>query len=244
MIRLNSDLGEGFGVYTMGDEEAIMPYIDMANVACGFHAGDPLTTQKTLQLAIKHGVSIGAHPSYPDLVGFGRRSLTCKPSEIEAFILYQCGALRALAQANGKDIEYVKPHGALYNDMMRDSAIFEAIINAISRYDKNLQLMILSTPKNADYEKKANQKEISLLFEVFADRAYSDEGYLVSRDEKGAVLSSDEEVVLRLQTLQKEGYLKSINGKNLPLQAHSLCVHGDNAHAVSLVKRLRETLSG
>lgn len=243
MIRLNSDLGEGFGVYKMGDEEAIMPLIDMANIACGFHAGDPLTLQKTLQLAVKHGVSIGAHPSYPDLVGFGRRSLTCKAEEIEAFVIYQCGALRAMAKANGGDIEYVKPHGALYNDMMQDDGIFEAIINAISRYDKSLKLMILSTPKNDHYVSLAEQKGVDLLFEVFADRAYTDEGYLVSRAKEGAVLHSDEAVVSRLKSLQEYGYLKSINGKNLPLKADSLCVHGDNEKAVSLVKSLRKILS-
>lgn len=242
MIRLNSDLGEGFGVYKMGDEEAIMPHIDMANIACGFHAGDPLTLQKTLQLAVKHSVTIGAHPSYPDLVGFGRRSLTCKAEEVEAFVIYQCGALRAMAEANSGDIEYVKPHGALYNDMMQDDSIFEAIVSAISRYDKSLKLMILSTPKNDHYQELAYQKRIELLFEVFADRAYTDDGYLVPRSQEGAVLSSHEEVVARLKTLQQNGYLKSINNKTLNLQTDSLCVHGDNEKAVSLVRHLRETL--
>lgn len=243
MLRLNSDLGEGFGIYKMGFEEDIMPLIDMANIACGFHAGDPLTLQKTLQLAITNNVTIGAHPSYPDLVGFGRRSLTCKSDEIEAFIIYQCGALRALAKANGGDIEYIKPHGALYNDMMKNNTIFEAIINAISKYDANLKLMILSSLKNDYFKNLASKKGVSLLFEVFADRGYTDEGYLVPRGEQGALLHSANKVVERLKNLQNGGFLYSAYGKKLPLQADSICVHGDNKEALNLVQHLREYLN-
>lgn len=242
MIKLNSDLGEGFGVYSINDESNIMPYIDMANIACGFHAGDPLTIQKTVLLALQNGVEIGAHPGYPDLVGFGRRSLKCKSEEIEAFVIYQIGALNALVMANGGVATYVKPHGALYNDMMQNDEIFISILRAIDKYDKNLKLMILSTSNNKKYEKIASKYGVKLMYEVFADRAYTKDGFLVPRTEYGAVLSSHEEVEDRLIQLIKDKTLTSIDNITLTLQADSLCVHGDNEEAIALVKSLREIL--
>lgn len=242
VIRLNSDLGEGFGAYKMGDEELIMPHIDMANIACGFHAGDPITVQKTINLALKHNVSIGAHPSYPDLVGFGRRSMKCSFEEIEAFVIYQIGALSSLTRANGGKIEYVKPHGALYNDMMRDDGIIEAIMRGVSRFDNSLKLMILSTLKNSHYESLAKKYGINLYYEVFADRAYKDDGFLVPRSQENSVLHVEDDILKRLDMLQKNGVLMSINSVELPLKADSLCVHGDNPEAIRLVKSIRENL--
>ncbi len=242
MIKLNCDMGESFGAWKMGLDEDIMPLIDMSNIACGFHASDPITMDRTVKLAFKNSVVIGAHPGYPDLVGFGRRDLKCSSEEIEKFVLYQVGALEAICKANGAKIEYVKPHGALYNTMMRDIEVFKALIKSISTYDKNLKLMILSSSKNAEYEKVAKELGVSLLFEVFADRAYMDDGSLMPRSMPNAVLSSSEEVIERLEFLLKNGAIKSYVGKELELKVDCICVHGDNAHALSIVKAMREYL--
>lgn len=238
-MKLNCDLGESFGSWSMGADADIMPLIDMANIACGFHASDPLIMRKTVELAVANNVSIGAHPGYPDLVGFGRRSMQCSAKEIEAFVMYQCGALEAMCVANGIHVEYVKPHGALYNDMMRDDAVFTAIATGLHAYNKNLKLMILSTKNNAHYEQLAKPYGIDLIYEVFADRAYTQGGLLVPRSQKGAVIESHEEVVARIDLLQKKGKLLTISGKEIDMQADCMCVHGDNQEAIDLVKALR-----
>lgn len=242
-IKLNCDLGESFGPWKMGIDEAIMPFIDSANIACGFHASDPVIMQHTVELAIKNKVTIGAHPGYPDLVGFGRRSIKCSAAEIEAIVIYQCGALEAICKANGAKIEYVKPHGALYNDMMKDEDIFMAIVRAISRYNCDLKLMILSTNKNAHYEALAKSYNIGLIYEVFADRAYTKEGLLVPRIQGGSVIESKDEIIERIKLLQEKKKLKTITGEVIDMQADSMCVHGDNQKAVDLVRALREFIS-
>ena len=188
-IKLNCDMGESFGIWKMGKDEEIMPFIHMANLACGFHASDPLTMSKSVSLAIKHNVEIGAHPAYQDLVGFGRRRVVCSLEEIVAIILYQIGSLNAFCKTYEKSITYVKPHGALFNDMMRDELIFKAILSAISSYDKNIKLVVLSTSKNEEYKQIALLYGVSLLFEVYADRNYSDEGFLLSRVNKDYIIS-------------------------------------------------------
>ncbi len=233
-------MGESFGVYKMSLDEQIMPYIDMANLACGFHAGDPVTMHKSIKEAKANGVTIGAHPSYPDLEGFGRRHMHCSIEEIVSFVIYQCGALDALCQSYGVKISYVKPHGALYNTMMKDMEVFKAIVKAVSKYDKNIKLMILSNVENGKYALLAKKYNISLLYEVFADRAYQDDGKLVPRSQKGAVLHSQEEVLKRAKLLQEEGCIETINGKKLTLQADTLCVHGDNAHALTIIQALHQ----
>jgi len=238
-MKLNCDLGESFGPWKMGIDEAIMPLIDSANIACGFHASDPVIMQHTVELALKHGVTIGAHPGYPDLVGFGRRSIACTPKEIEAFLIYQCGALDAMCKTHGTKVEYVKPHGALYNDMMKNDAVFMALIEGLAKYRKDLKLMILSTNRNAHYEELAKPFGIGLIYEVFADRAYTKEGLLVPRIEGGSVIESTDEILERIEMLQNEKKLKTICGKKIELQADSMCVHGDNQKAVDLVKALR-----
>lgn len=241
-IRLNCDMGESFGVWKMGNDEEIMPLIDMANLACGYHASDALTMNRTVALAKKHNVTIGAHPSYQDLVGFGRRSILCSLEEIKSIILYQLGALSAFCKAHGTAVSYVKPHGALYHDMMRDENIFKAILNAISYYDKNIKLMILSGPKNEAYDYTSKLYNINLIYEVFADRNYNDDGSLVARSYENAVIQDELQVADRIKLIKERGYLYSTNSKKLFLKADSICVHGDNDKALEFIKLLRKAL--
>ena len=233
-------MGESFGIYKMGLDQEIMPYIDMANLACGFHASDPVTMHKSIKNAKEHNVTIGCHPAYPDLVGFGRREMLCSQEEIVSFVLYQLGALEALCRSYSTKVSYVKPHGALYNSMMRDETIFKAIAKAISKYDNTIQLMILSSNKNCHYQELANRYNIELLYEVFADRAYTDEGLLVSRSEKGAVISDETEVIARAKLLFEKNIIKTITGKELKLKVDTICVHGDNESALALIKSLHK----
>lgn len=242
MIKLNCDAGESFGSWKMGLDEAIMPYVDMANFACGFHAGDPVIMDRSIKLALKHGVTIGAHPAYPDLVGFGRRSMVCSLEEIETMVIYQIGALQAFVTANGATLSYVKPHGGLYNDMMKDERIFKAVATAVARVNPKLKLMILSMVDTSKQEAIAKELGIELIYEVFADRAYDDNGLLVPRSQKGAVLHDVQVVIERLKLLQKEGVLETISGKRIALRADTLCVHGDNEEAVTMVETLRKSM--
>jgi len=241
-IKLNCDAGESFGSWKMGLDEAIMPYVDMANFACGFHAGDPLIMDRSIKLALKHGVSIGAHPAYPDLMGFGRRSMVCSLDEVESMVIYQIGALQGFATANGATLSYVKPHGGLYNDMMKDERIFKAVATAVARVNPKLKLMILSMVDTSKQEAIAKELGLELIYEVFADRAYDDNGLLVPRTQKGAVLHDVQTVIERLKLLQKEGVLETISGKKIALRADTLCVHGDNEEAVTMVETLRKSM--
>ena len=241
-IRLNCDMGESFGIWKMGNDEEIMPLIDMANLACGFHASDAVTMSRSVILAKKYKVSIGAHPSYHDLLGFGRRTMICSLEEIKSIVLYQLGALSAFCKANGTAISYVKPHGALYNDMMRDENIFKAVLNAVSSFNKNIRVMILSGPKNEEYEYTAKLYDINLFFEVFADRNYNDDGSLVSRMEENAVIHEELDVIARVVNLKEKSLVTSINGHKLFLKCDSICVHGDNEKALEFVKLVRKAL--
>lgn len=241
-IKLNCDMGESFGIWKMGFDEQIMPYIELANLACGFHASDSVTMNKSVALAKKYDVTIGAHPAYQDLVGFGRRSMLCSLEEIKSIILYQVGALSAFCKAQGTAVAYVKPHGALYNDMMRDENIFKAVLNAISSFDKNIKLMILSSPKNEAYEYIAKSYSINLIHEVFADRNYNDDGTLVSRMHENAVIHDELEVVSRIINLKEKGFLYTVTGEKLFLKADTICVHGDNEKALDFIKLLRKAL--
>ncbi|MCJ8327206.1 MAG: 5-oxoprolinase subunit PxpA [Campylobacterales bacterium] len=241
-IKLNCDMGESFGIYNLGMDEKIMPYVDMVNLACGFHASDALTMTKTLQEVKKHNLEIGAHPAYQDLVGFGRRSMVCSLEEIKAIVLYQIGALSAICVSNDRLISYVKPHGALYNDMMKDENIFKAILSAISSCSKNLKLMILSSSKNDAYAKIALLYGISLLYEVFADRNYNDDGSLVSRSHPDAVIHDEFELMDRITLLRDNGYMYSVNKKKIFLKTDTICVHGDNDKALEFVKNIKKIL--
>lgn len=241
-MKLNCDAGESFGSWKMGLDEAILPYVDMANFACGYHAGDPVIMDRSIKLALKHNVIIGAHPAYPDLMGFGRRSLACSVDEVEAMVIYQIGALYGFIKANQATLTYVKPHGGLYNDMMKDLRIFKAVVTAVSRFDKTLKLMVLSMVDTTAHEKIAKELGVELLYEVFADRAYDDNGLLLPRSQSGAVLHDVNAVIKRLELLQTKGLLETISGQKIALRADTLCVHGDNEEAVNLVKTLRKSM--
>ncbi|MGB5791511.1 5-oxoprolinase subunit PxpA [Poseidonibacter sp.] len=242
-IRLNCDMGESFGIWKMGFDEQIMPYIDMANLACGFHASDAVTMSKSVSLAKTHNVTIGAHPAYQDLLGFGRRTVLCSLEEIKAIVLYQLGALNAFCKAQGTAISYVKPHGALYNDMMRDENIFKAVLSAISSFDKNIKLMILSTPNYEAFAHTAMTYGINLIYEVFADRNYNDDGTLVARTHENAVIHDELKVAQRISLLKDRAYIESINNKKLFIKADTICVHGDNEKALDFIKLLKKALS-
>ena len=242
-IRLNCDMGESFGVWKMGMDEEIMPHISLANLACGFHASDSLTMNRAVVLAKKHNVTIGAHPSYQDLIGFGRRSMPCSLEEIKSIILYQLGALSAFCKTHSTAVSYVKPHGALYNDMMKDENIFKAILSAISSFDKNMKLMILSSPKNEALRHTALLYGIELIYEVFADRNYNDNGTLVSRTQEFALITDELEIMERVRTLSSNGYIKSINGNKLFLSVDTICVHGDGKKALQFINTLNKVLN-
>lgn len=235
-------MGESYGVYTMGMDNDIMPYIDMANLACGFHAGDPLTMHASIIRAKKHKIEIGAHPAYPDLVGFGRREMKCSTEEIVAIVLYQCGALDGLCRSEGVSVSYLKPHGALYNMMMKDMEVFKAICKAVSMYETDIKLMILSTSENHTFKDIAQKYKVGLLYEVFADRAYTDEGYLLERSQKNAVFTRKEEVLQRAVLLLEKGCIKTITGRYIELEADTLCVHSDTTNALELIKSLHTLL--
>jgi len=243
MIQLNCDMGESFGIWEMGEDKEIMPYINMANLACGFHASDSLIMNKSVKLAVKHNVTIGAHPAYQDLVGFGRRSIPCTNEEISSIILYQLGALSAFCKANNTTVSYVKPHGALYNDMMKNDDIFISIIKAIASFDTDIKLMVLSTPNYENFEKLASSHGIKLIYEVFADRNYNDDGSLISRTLKNAVVVNEKEVIQRVKLLENNGYINSINGKKLFIKADTICVHGDGQNALPFIKALKKVLN-
>lgn len=241
-LRLNSDLGESFGAWSIGMDAAVMPHIDQANIACGFHAGDPLVMQQTLALAKANGVCVGAHPGYPDLVGFGRRSLKCQPAELAALLQYQIAALDGMARSQGLEIAYVKPHGALYNDMMADSSLRQTIMQSIAGYYRPLALMIQATPQAAAHLEEAQQAGIELLLEAFADRCYADDGTLLARSQPGAV-HSKERMLAQVKQLAESGTVTTQGGIRLRLDADSLCVHGDNPAGVQAIAEIRQLLS-
>ena len=241
-MKLNCDLGESYGAWEMGQDDAVMPLIDMANVACGFHAADPMVIRRTVALAAQHEVEIGAHPSYHDLAGFGRRSIAHTPEEIYALMLYQLGALDGMCRAEGTHICYVKPHGALNNDMMRDDELLTAVAEAVRTYRHDLPLMIPVTCRYAEQQALIEGLGVPVLLEAFADRAYTDEGLLVPRKDKGAVHSDPDIIVGQALSFAEKGGVTSINGQWLELPAHSLCVHGDNESALAAVKAIRDAL--
>ncbi|NRB39119.1 MAG: 5-oxoprolinase subunit PxpA [Pseudomonadales bacterium] len=241
-MLLNCDLGESFGYWKIEADPLVMPHIDMANIACGYHAGDPCVMVKTVALAKTCNVKIGAHPSYPDKQGFGRRSMALSRDEIEAFVIYQLGALVGICQSQGCKMSYVKPHGALYNDMMKDDHVLQGIFAAIKKFDKNLPLLMMATPKNQSFRNLASKHGINVLFEAFADRAYDDQGLLLARTEEGAVLTSSKAIMKQVQQLAQHGTVTSINGRTITLEADTLCVHGDNAQAVEQIIQLKTLL--
>jgi UPF0271 protein len=242
-LLLNCDIGESFGAWTMGLDAEVMPYIDCANIACGFHAGDPSVMRKTVALALTHNVTIGAHPAYPDLVGFGRRSMACSSQEIQDLLHYQIGALDGVCRAQGGRVSYVKPHGAMYNDMMANPTQLRAVIEGIARYNPELPLMLLAMRDNTAAQAMADEFGVTLWFEAFADRAYDSAGRLVSRSLPGAVHHDPEIIIAQALTLARGEALIASDGSELLLNADTLCVHGDNASSIAAVQRIRLALS-
>lgn len=242
-LLLNADLGESFGAWQMGNDKALMPLIDCANVATGFHASDPVTMQRTVALAVKHNVLIGAHPSYPDKEGFGRRSIACSSEEITAMVIYQIGALRAFCRAQSTTLGYVKPHGALYNDMMHDQRVFEAVMRGVAAVDASLPLVVLALPNLEKYMSDAAQLQLTLWPEAFADRAYTDAGYLVPRSSKGGVFHDRDRIIEQARMIAKHRQVRSENGVLISIPAITLCVHGDNPESVATVAEIRSMLN-
>lgn len=238
-IDLNSDLGESFGAYTMGLDNEVLKHVTSANIACGYHAGDPLVMNTTVKLAKEHDVAIGAHPGYPDLMGFGRRKMAVTPEEASAYMLYQVGALEAFAKAHGLTLQHMKLHGAFYNTACVDPKLANAIIDSIEAWNPDVYLMVLSGSYIA---KEAKRRGLRVIEEVFADRGYTDEGTLVPRSEPGAFVNDPEEAVTRIIRMIKEGTVTSNTGKVIPITADSVCVHGDNPEAVAFAKAIREGL--
>ena len=239
-LNLNADLGESFGAWRMGDDEGLLPLVQSASLACGYHAGDPLTMRRTVAGARAAGVSIGAHPSYPDLAGFGRRSMRLSADEIEACVLYQIGALDAFARAEGGRVSHVKPHGALSNDGSRDRALADAIARAIRAYDAELVLLAPALSKLAEAGAAAG---LVVACEIFADRAYDDDGAMAPRGEKGAVLHDAAACVDHVSAMLAEEGIVTRNGKILPTPIHSICLHGDGPAALATATALRDILA-
>ena len=239
VIDLNSDLGESLGAWSMGDDAAMLDIVSSANVACGFHAGDPVGILATLKAAHARGVSVGAHVAYPDLLGFGRRNMDVASADLVADVIYQIGALQGLAQAAGTRITYVKPHGALYNTIAHDSAQALDVITAIRDVDANLALVALAGSPLVRWAQDAGLRVIA---EAFADRAYTPQGALVSRREKGAVLHDSALVAQRMLRLVRDGVIQAIDGSLARVQAQSICVHGDSPGAVEMARAVRMAL--
>lgn len=238
-VDLNCDLGESFGNYKCGLDEEVISYISSANVACGFHASDPLVMAKTVAMAKEHHVCVGAHPGYPDLVGFGRRNMNIAPKEVKAMVQYQIGALMAFCKANQMVLSHVKPHGAMYNMAGKDEALAMAICEGIAEVDSNLILLGLSGSKMLDAAQKTGLKSAK---EVFADRAYEEDGSLVARTKEGAVITDENLAMERVISMVKYGKVTAITGKEIEVEADSICVHGDGVKAVEFVKKISERL--
>lgn len=238
-VDLNCDLGESFGNYKIGLDEEVIKYISSANIACGFHASDPLVMDNTVKLAKKYNVSIGAHPGFADLVGFGRRKMDISLREAKVIVQYQIGALKSFCAANGVQMKHVKPHGALYNMAAKDYNLALSICEGIYEVDSNLNLLALSGSKMLEAAKNTRLKAVS---EVFADRAYNEDGSLVDRAKAGAVITDEEVAIKRVIRMIKENKVQTINGVDIPIKADSICVHGDGVKALEFVKRISETL--
>ena len=236
-IDLNCDMGESFGIYKMGLDEEVIKHISSANVACGFHAGDPMWMRHTVRLAEEHGVAVGAHPSFPDLNGFGRRNMSVEPEEAKNDVIYQVGALSAFT-AGGK-LQHVKPHGAMYNQAVSDEALARAICEAVLEVDEDMVLLVLA---GSPWERTAADMGLRVAREIFADRAMNPDGSLVSRSREGSVIHDVEEVVERSLRMVTESRAVAITGEEMEVEAESLCLHGDTPGAVEMAKTLERQL--
>ena len=238
-LDLNSDIGESYGIYKIGDDENLMPYITSANIACGFHGGDPDVMYRTVQMCKVHGVGIGAHPGYQDLAGFGRRVVKMSETQVEYMMLYQLGAISAYTRAQGATLRHVKPHGALYNHAAQDLPTARAIARAVTRFDSNLILVGLA---NSFLIQAALEFGLPFAREGFIDRAYKNDGTLLPRSEAGAVVSSPARAVQVAIQLVREGTVRTVDGKIMPLEVDTLCIHGDTPGAVQIAGAVNEAL--
>jgi UPF0271 protein len=238
-IDLNSDLGESFGAYTIGMDERVLEVITSANIACGFHAGDPNVMQKTVTLALKNNVAIGAHPGLPDLIGFGRRNIAITPQEAYTMLVYQIGALGAFVKAEGSQMRHVKPHGALYNMAAANEKLAEAVAEAVYKIDGELILFGLS---GSWMIKKARALGLRVAEEVFADRSYQNDGSLTPRGQPGAMISDEEKSLTQVLCMVKGGIVKTLSGEIVPIKADTICVHGDGEHALEFSRKIKERL--
>ena len=238
-INLNADLGESFGAYRMGDDAALLAIVGSANVACGFHGGDPLVMAETVRLAREHGVSLGAHPSFPDLQGFGRRAMALSSRELAAVVTYQVGALMGMAQSQGVQVTHVKPHGAMSNMACEDAAMAATIASAVKAINREL---ILLAPALSQLAHAARAAGLRVVDEIYADRAYTEAGHLVPRSQPSAVLHDSAACLAHVLRMLERGGIVSVSGRLLPTPFHSICVHGDNAHAVATATAVRDGL--
>jgi UPF0271 protein len=235
-IDLNCDMGESYGAWKMGDDAGVMPHISSANIACGFHGGDPATIRKTVRLALDHGVAVGAHPSLPDLQGFGRRAMKISPQEMYDLVVYQAGAVEAFARAAGAKLHHIKCHGALYNMAATD----EALSDAMARAARDLGNVMLYALSNSTMMKVVKKRGVPVCGEVFADRGYSDDGTLAPRDKPGGMIEDAAKSVQQALAMVEEGYVTSLSGKRVPVAADTLCIHGDQPNAVLFSRTINE----
>lgn len=238
-IDINCDFGESFGAYRIGEEEAILDYVTSVNIACGFHAGDPIVMRKTVQMALSRGIAVGAHPGFPDLLGFGRRNIDVTPDEVYAYVVYQVGALSAFVKVEGGKLTHVKPHGALYNMSAKDVPLAEAIAKAVYDIDPTLILYGLAGSELITAGKKIGLKTAS---EVFADRTYQQDGSLTQRSDPNALIADEREAVRQVMRMVQEGRVRSLQGIDVSIEAETVCIHGDGVKAVIFAKQLYETL--
>jgi UPF0271 protein len=239
-IDLNADLGESYGNFKMGNDTEILKYITSASIACGFHGGDPLTIQNTVKLALENNITIGAHPSYPDLQGFGRRSMKISNEELYAMIIYQVGALKAITNALGGKLHHVKPHGAMYNDLANSFQKAKIVAEAIHKIDPELIFVGLA---NSEIQNAAREVGIKSACEVFADRAYNDDGSLVSRFKYGAVFYDSETCLKQVKQIITDKSIQSVNGNKIDICVDTICVNGDSQESLDFVQTFHEFLN-
>lgn len=239
-IDLNCDMGESFGNYKIGQDEEVIKYITSSNIACGFHAGDPNVMRYTVKLAKENNVAIGAHPGLPDLQGFGRRNMEVTPKEVKNLIIYQVGALQAIAKAEGLSLQHVKPHGALYHMMIGDKKLGQAVVEAVLEIDKELILVCLAESEIIDI---ALRSGLRVAREGFADREYNSDGTLVKRNIVGSVINEPKIITNRIVKMIHQQKINTIDGKTINLQIDTICLHGDNKNALNVIKAIRKTLT-
>ncbi|MEW9670360.1 LamB/YcsF family protein [Ammoniphilus sp. 3BR4] len=238
-VDINCDMGESFGTYTLGTDEDILPYVTSVNIACGFHAGDPSVMRKTVNLALQHGVGIGAHPGLQDLIGFGRRDMNLSPQEAYDLVVYQIGALYGFVKSEGGQMQHVKPHGALYNMAAKSAELSEAIAEAVYKVDNQLILFGLA---GSELVKAGKKLGLQTAEEVFADRTYQSDGSLTSRRLPDALITDDRQAVAQVVRMVKEKKVQSLQGMDVPIQADTVCIHGDGAHALDFARLIRQQL--